>query len=133
MTDDDVLGVPTVADVDDQPLGSTVEPEEPESRDITREPDPEDFDFHGFVAGLRPGRRAVRVTMRPDLRAERDQIALRAQELGDGDEEEAESLFARFRDITEQIKRSQRDFVVEARSDTRAKSIMKQVGPEPGK
>ena len=133
MTNDDVLGEPTVADVDDEPLGTVAEPEEPESRDITREPDPEDFDFDEFIAGVRPGRRAVRVTMRPDLMGERDQIALRAQELGDDDEEEAEALFARFREITEQIKGSQRDFVVEARSDIRAKAIMKQVGSEPGK
>src|SRR5690625_519464 len=133
MTNDDVLGEPTVADVDDEPLGTVAEPEEPESRDITREPDPEDFDFDEFIAGVRPGRRAVRVTMRTDLMGERDQIALRAQELGDDDEDEAEALFARFREITEQIKGSQRDFVVEARSDARAKAIMKQVGPEPGK
>ncbi|HLS02591.1 MAG TPA: hypothetical protein VK054_11540, partial [Beutenbergiaceae bacterium] len=92
---DDVLGEPAVADVDDEPLGVVAEPEEPESRDITREPDPEDFDFDEFIAGVRPGRRAVRVTMRPDLMGERDQIALRAQELGDDDEEEAEELLAR--------------------------------------
>lgn len=101
--------------------------------DVTPELDPQDFDFDAFVKGARPGRRAVPVAMRPDLMAERDQIVLRAEELGDDDEAEAEELFARFREITETIKTSQRDFVVEARSDARAKAIIKQFGPEPGK
>lgn len=109
--------------------------DEPASVDVTPELDPEDFDFDAFVEGARPGRRAVTVTMRPDLMGERDQIALRAQELGDNDEDEdeAEDLLTRFREITEQIKASQRVFVVEARSDTRAKAIMKKIGAEPGK
>lgn len=122
MTDETLGGyLPTTAD---ETLGTV---------DLTADLDVEDFDFDEFVSGVRPGRRGVLVTMRPDLMGERDQIALKAQELGDDDEAEAEALFARFREVTEQIKASQRVFVVEARSDARAKVIMRQVGPEPGK
>lgn len=123
-------------DVPNDPAGEDLlSGDESASVDVTPELDPEDFDFDAFVAGVRPGRRAVTVAMRPDLMGERDQIALRSKELGDSDEDEAEAeeLLTRFLEITEQIKASQRVFVVEARSDARAKAIMKQVGPEPGK
>lgn len=141
MTDDS-LGTPAIDEVDDEPLGTVTEPEEPESRDITRDPDPEDFDFDEFIAGVRPGRRAVKVTMRADLSAELDHLIHRAEELPKDMEPEerkiAEAvLLDEFEAVKAQILASQRVFVVEARSSHRTNQIIKRmekVGlPKPGK
>lgn len=117
---DDVLGTTANSDVNDDVLGATSDVE-----DITHDVTPEDFDFDAFVAGVRPGRRAVRVTMRADLAAEIDQIAIQADELDDHNGDDAQALMARFEDIKAQIKASQRTFVVEGRSDNRREQIAK--------
>lgn len=104
--------------LDDQPLG------EETPVDVTRELDAEDFDFDAFVEGVRPGRRAVRVTMRADLVAELDRIAIRAEGLADPNGDEAQELADEFDRIKDQIRASQRVFVVEARSDERGKQIL---------
>lgn len=105
--------------------------------DITNDLTPEDFDFDAFVDGVRPGRRAVRVTMRADLAAEIDQIAIQAEALEDPNGDEAQALYDRFEQIQAQIVASQRMFVVEARSDHRGRQIIKQMEKqgitEPGK
>src|SRR5690625_3801907 len=105
--------------------------------DITHDLTPEDFDFDAFVDGVRPGRRAVRVTMRADLAAEIDQIALQAEALEDPNGDDAQALYDRFEKIQAQIVASQRMFVVEARSDHRGRQIIKQMEKqgitEPGK
>lgn len=105
--------------------------------DITHDLTPEDFDFDAFVDGVRPGRRAVRVTMRADLAAEIDQIAIQAEALEDPNGDEAQALYDRFEQIQAQIVASQRMFVVEARSDHRGRQIIKQMEKqgitEPGK
>ena len=105
--------------------------------DITNDLTPEDFDFDAFVDGVRPGRRAVRVTMRADLAAEIDQIAIQAEALEDPNGDEAQTLYDRFEQIQAQIVASQRMFVVEARSDHRGRQIIKQMEKqgitEPGK
>lgn len=95
--------------------------------DITEDVAPEDFDFDAFVDGVRPGRRAVRVTMRADLVAEIDQIAIQAEALEDPNGEEAQALLNRFEQIKEQITASQKVFVVEARSEHRMRQIVKQM------
>lgn len=95
--------------------------------DITEDVTPEDFDFDAFVDGVRPGRRAVRVTMRADLAAEIDQIAIQADALEDPNGEEAQTLLDRFEQIKEQIAASQKVFVVEARSEHRMRQIVKQM------
>ena len=95
--------------------------------DITEDVAPEDFDFDAFVDGVRPGRRAVRVTMRADLVAEIDQIAIQAEALEDPNGEEAQALLNRFEQIKEQIAASQKVFVVEARSEHRMRQIVKQM------
>lgn len=95
--------------------------------DITEDVTPEDFDFDAFVDGVRPGRRAVRVTMRADLVAEIDQIAIQAEALEDPNGEEAQALLNRFEQIKEQITASQKVFVVEARSEHRMRQIVKQM------
>ena len=105
--------------------------------DITNDLTPEDFDFDAFVDGVRPGRRAVRVTGRADLAAEVDQIAIQAEALEDPNGEEAQALYDRFEQIQAQITASQHVFVVEARSDHRGRQIVKQMEKqgitEPGK
>ncbi|HEY4536436.1 MAG TPA: hypothetical protein VIG71_10795 [Enteractinococcus sp.] len=105
--------------------------------DITNDLTPEDFDFDAFVDGVRPGRRAVRVTMRADLAAEIDQIAIQAEALEDPNGDEAQALYDRFEQIQAQIVASQRMFVVEARSDHRGRQIIRQMEKqgitEPGK
>lgn len=137
MVNDDSLGDPAVTDVDDDTLGG-----EPEVVDITRDPDPEDFDFDEFIAGVRPGRRAVKVTMRADLSAELDHLIHRAEALPDdmdaGEREAAENaLLDEFEAVKAQILASQRVFVVEARSEHRMRQIVKlmekQGLPKPGK
>jgi hypothetical protein len=130
---DDVLGTPATEDqTTDEALGGT-----PDVEDITNDVTPEDFDFDAFVDGVRPGRRAVRVTMRADLAAEVDQIAIKADGLDDPNGEEAQALLDRFVEVKEQIAASQKVFVVEARSEHRARQIIKQMEklgmPQPGK
>ena len=130
---DDVLGTPTNPDqATDEPLGAN-----PEVADITNDVTPEDFDFDAFVDGARPGRRAVRVTMRADLAAEIDRIAIQSEAIEDHNGEEAQALMERFEEIKAQIAASQRVFVVEARSEHRARQIIKQMeklgNPQPGK
>src|SRR5699024_11542835 len=93
--------------------------------DVTRELDAEDFDFDAFVEGVRPGRRAVRVTMRADLVAELDRIAIKAEGLTDPNGDEAQALMDEFDEVKEQIRASQRVFVVEARSDERGKPSLR--------
>lgn len=96
-----------------------------ETVDLTPPLDPEDFDFNAFVEGVRPGRRAVKITMRADLMAEVDQIIAN---FGEGaeerTEEEAKAALARFKEIKAKIIDSQRWFVVEARADSRIEEII---------
>lgn len=106
-------------DIKDQPLGEEV------PVDVTGELDAEDFDFDAFVEGVRPGRRAVRVTMRADLVADLDRIAIKAEALADPNGDEAQELADEFDRIKDQIRDSQRVFVIEARSDERGKQILK--------
>ena len=130
---DDVLGSAN----DDEQTADEALGHNPDVEDITNDPTPDDFDFDAFVDGVRPGRRAVRVTMRADLAAEIDRIAIQADELDDHNGDEAQALFDRFEDIKEQIQASQRVFVVEARSDHRTRQTIKQMEklghPQPGK
>lgn len=105
---------------------------EPEVVDITRDLDPEDFDFDEFIAGVRPGRRAVKVTMRADLAAELDHIVHRVEglpaDMEPGEREAAEAaLLEEFEAVKAQILASQRVFVVEARSDSRLRQIVKRL------
>jgi len=131
---DDVLGAPLNDDeqVIEDTLGDT-----PDIEDVTGEITAEDFDFDAFADGVRPGRRAVRITMRSDLAAELDQLLIEADELDDPNGEDAQALYARYQQIKDQIKASQRVFVVEARSEHRMRQIIKQMEklgmPEPGK
>lgn len=106
-------------DIKDQPLGEEV------PVDVTGELDAEDFDFDAFVEGVRPGRRAVRVTMRADLVADLDRVAIKAEGLADPNGDEAQELADEFDRIKDQIRDSQRVFVIEARSDERGKQILK--------
>lgn len=108
-------------DIKDQPLGEEV------PVDMTRELDAEDFDFDAFVEGVRPGRRAVRVTMRADLVADLDRLLIRAEQLSDPNGDEAQALMDEFEEVKEQIRASQRVFVVEARSDERGKQILRRL------
>lgn len=94
-----------------------------ETFDATENLDVEDFDFAEFVAGVRPGRRAVTVTMRADLYAEIDKLAAEL-ESGKIGEDRAEEVLAKFREIKQQIVDSQRVFVVEARADYRTEEII---------
>lgn len=130
MNDESIADIKLTERDDDDTLGG------PEVTDVSEALDAEDFDFDAFVEGVRPGRRAVRVTMRADLVAELDRLATRAQSLGD-DDAEADELLARFDEVKHQILDSQRTFIVEARSDARGKSIVKQLEklgyPKPGK
>lgn len=130
---DDVLGTPTNDDnVQDDSLGAN-----PDVLDITNDVTPEDFDFDAFMDGVRPGRRAVRVTGRADLAAEIDKIAIQAEGLEDPNGEEAQALLEHFETVKSQIAASQHVFVVEARSDHRGRQIVKQMEKqgitEPGK
>lgn len=115
---DESIADTKLTEVDDDSLGG------PEVTDASSALDAEDFDFDAFVEGVRPGRRAVRVTMRADLVAELDRLAIQAESLGD-DDAEADELLARFNEIKQQIIDSQRTFIVEARSDARGKQIVK--------
>src|SRR5699024_2284009 len=63
--------------------------------------------------------------MRADLVAELDRIAIKAEGLADPNGDEAQELSDEFDRIKEQIRASQRVFVVEARSDERGKQILK--------
>ena len=130
---DDVLGAPQ----DDQNTTDEALGGNPDVEDITNDVTPEDFDFDAFVDGVRPGRRAVRVNMRADLVAELDQILIKADGLEDPNGEEAQALLARFEEIKKQIEASRRVFVVEARSEHRARELVKQMEklglPQPGK
>lgn len=131
---DDVLGTPDNATDEhvDETLGSN-----PDVEDITHDVTPEDFDFDAFVEGVRPGRRAVRVTMRADLAAELDKLLIEANLLEDKNGEEAQALMDRFEEIKAEITASERTFVVEARSEHRGRQIVKQMEklgkPQPGK
>src|SRR5699024_12308034 len=79
---DDVLGTADNKQVDDDVLGGA-----PEVEDITETVTPEDFDFDAFVAGVRPGRRAVRVTMCAYLVAETEQLGIQFDDLDDADKD----------------------------------------------
>lgn len=119
---DDVLGTTDNKPVDDDVLGSSTEVE-----DITEDVTPEDFDFDAFVAGVRPGRRAVRVTMRADLVAEIDKLAVEADTIEDSNGDEMWALYERLQDLKQQIFDSQRTFVVEGRSDHRRREVAKRL------
>jgi len=132
---DDVLGARNDnAQINDDVLGGT-----PEVEDITETVTPEDFDFDAFVAGVRPGRRAVRVTMRADLVAETEQLVIQFDDLDDEDKdgELAERILAEYQALKAQILDSRRTFVVEGRSDHRRRQIAKQMDKQgvtkPGK
>lgn len=100
--------------------------------DATPGLDAEDFDFDEFVAGVRPGRKQVKVYMRADLAAELDAILMRAESLDENltpeQVEEANAvLLEEFEDIKRQINASARVFVVEARSEHRMRQIIKRL------
>jgi len=106
--------------------------------DITEPLDVEDFDFNEFVEGVRPGRRAVKITMRPDLVAERDKLVESFDEArGKKDTDYAEQVLGEVRALHDRIFASQRIFVIEARSESRREAIRevmaKQGRPEPNK
>lgn len=119
---DDLLGTTDNKPVDDDVLGSSTEVE-----DITEDVTPEDFDFDAFVAGVRPGRRAVRITMRADLVADIDKIAVEAESVEDSNGDEMWELYERLQETKQQIWDSQRTFVVEGRSDHRRRQVVKKM------
>lgn len=104
--------------------------------DITEELNVEDFDFDAFVDGVRPGRRAVKITMRADLMLELDRI-IAEYEATDKEDRDEEELLTRFNAVKAEVIASQRLFVVEARSDARIDEIkeeMRTLGkPEPNR
>lgn len=130
MTDESIADT-KLTKIDDDTLGG------PEVTDASSVLDAEDFDFDAFVEGVRPGRRAVRVTMRADLVAELDRLSIQAESLDKEDDDAADELLARFEEVKAQILDSQRTFIVEARSDARSRSIVKHLeklgNPKPGK
>src|SRR5699024_11459769 len=84
--------------------------------------------YDAFVASVRPGRRAVRVTMRADLVADTEQLVIQFDDLDDADKdgEQAEQILAEYQALKAQILDSRRTFVVEGRSDHRRRQIAKQ-------
>lgn len=135
MVDESLGGSAEEVEVVEESLGGQV-------MDVTHDPDPEDFDFDAFVSGVRPGRRAVKVTMRADLVAELDHLVHRAEalpaDMDPDDRAQAEdALMGEFEAVKARIVGSQRVFVVEARSDHRGRQIAKLMEkeglPRPGK
>ena len=104
--------------------------------DITKELNVEDFDFGAFVDGVRPGRRAVKITMRADLMLELDRI-IAEYEATDKEDRDEEELLTRVNAVKAEVIASQRMFVIEARSDARIDEIkeeMRTLGkPEPNR
>lgn len=110
--------------IDDESLAGS-----PDVEDITEGATPEDFDFDAFVAGVRPGRRAVRVTARADLVAETEKLVIQFDDLDDEDKEGelAEQILEEYQALKAQILGSRRTFVVEARSDHRRREVAKRM------
>src|SRR5690625_1008972 len=104
--------------------------------DVTEDLNVEDFDFAAFVEGVRPGRRAVKITMRADLMVELDRI-IAEYEASSKTERDEEDLLERYNAVKAEIIASERIFVVEARSDSRINEIkdeMRRLGkPEPNR
>src|SRR5699024_6053284 len=70
--------------------------------DITEELDIEDFDFDAFVDGVRPGRRAVKITMRADKAAEFDRL-IAEYESRDVNDRDAEALIEQINAVKAEI------------------------------
>lgn len=87
-------------------------------RDATEKQDPKTFDFAGFVAGIRPTRRAVTIYSRGDLAAERDLIKARLREAEDAQApaKDRGELRKQLKAVTEEMAASALDVVVEGRS-----------------
>lgn len=95
--------------IDDEPLGG------PDySTDATAPlPEPEEFDFAAWLAGVRPTRRAVKLYARADVLARMEEIS---QLVEDADDEQAGALVDEFDALKAAFENSGRWFVVEARS-----------------
>ena len=91
---------------DDIPLGSTRDASAPL-------PSPEDFDIAGWLSGVRPTRRAVKLYARADVLARMEEISGTVADLPD---DEIDDLLAEFEQLREAFEASARWFVVEARS-----------------
>jgi len=94
-------------------------------RDATEKQDPKTFDFAGFVAGIRPTRRAVTIYSRGDLAAERDLLSARLREAEDmqAPAKERTELRKQLKTVTREMADSAIDVVVEGRSSEWAKKL----------
>lgn len=92
-----------------------VEEVEDESIDVTNLPEPEDFDFGEFVAGVRPTRRAVVLYQRNDIRADLDLLDDKIEMMRKSGEDTSEQEEIR-EGVAAELLGSGRMVIVEARS-----------------